>query len=246
MTKKVTITTIALFALIIIANAQQKKPAELSVFTGTSIYQGDLSESVLGYTKNLTPHIGVGYYKSLSSFLQLGASLTYLELKADEATYTQITYRPQRALQFNASMVELNLQALLTPFGNSYENATRKILPYVGIGFGIGYYNINRDFSRMDRVIFNDKSQAGIGLPIDSAATMPKLITITPITFGAKYYVSPNLTVFAETVIKPTFTDYLDGFKYTTNPDSRDNFYSINIGVRFSLGNKGINCPTRK
>jgi hypothetical protein len=235
-----------LFGSIILASGQTKKPAELSVFTGSSIYQGDLSESVLGYTKNLTPHIGIGYTKSLSSYLQVGATVSYLKLKADETSYTEITYRPQRALQFNASMVELNLQVFLTPFGNSYANSTRKILPYIGIGFGLGFYNLKRDYSRMDRILFTDKTPAGFGIAIDSAATMPKLITTIPITLGAKYYVNPNLAVFAETVLKPTFTDYLDGFKYTANPNSRDNYYSINIGVRFSLGNNGINCPSRK
>lgn len=246
MTKKITITIIALLSGILMTNAQQKKQAELSIFTGTSIYMGDLSESIFGYTQNLTPHIGISYHKSLSNFLQVGASLSYLTLKANEAIYTQVNYRPQRALKFNASMVELNLQGFLTPFGNSYENASRRFLPYAGIGFGLGFYSLNRDYSRMDRTIFNNKTQAGIGLPIDSAAIMPKLILTIPITIGAKYYLNPNLAVFAETVLKPTLTDYLDGFKYTANPNSRDRYYSINIGVRFSLGNGGIYCPTRK
>ncbi len=246
MTKKIVITTVTTFCFLQVLTAQPKKSAELSIYTGTSIYQGDLSEPILGYTKSLTPHIGVGYKKSLSNFLQIGASLTYLTLKADEAVYTNVTYRPQRALAFNASMLEANFQAFLTPFGNTYENSTRKILPYWGVGFGVGFYNLSRDYSRIDRNIFNDKTQAGIGFPIDSAATMPKLITFVPITFGAKYYVNPRFSVFAETVFKPTFTDYLDGFKYTTNANTSDNFYSINIGVRFALGNAGINCPTRK
>lgn len=246
MTKKLVITTIAAFSFITITIAQQKKPTELSLFTGTSIYMGDLSEPINGYTKNLSPHFGVAYKKTFSNFLQVGASLSYLTLKANEAVYTNVSYRPQRAFSFNGSMVEVSLNTFITPFGNNYNNASRKIMPYFGIGFGGGFYNLSRDYSQFNRTIFTDKTQAGLGFPIDSAAAMPKFITFIPITLGAKYCLNPNLSVFTEMVVKRSFADYLDGFKYAANPKSTDYYYSVNIGVSFSLNSSGINCPSTR
>jgi len=66
------------------------------MYGGTLIYQGDLSESLLGYTHSLKPAIGVFASESLDDYFSVRANITRGEISADESTYSSPAWRRER------------------------------------------------------------------------------------------------------------------------------------------------------
>jgi hypothetical protein len=78
---------ISLLMLIIIATsvtkilAQNKSSYEVGINIGTLIYQGDLTQSALGSTKDLKPAISIYVGKELDTYFSLRANLTIGKLE---------------------------------------------------------------------------------------------------------------------------------------------------------------------
>jgi hypothetical protein len=72
------------------------------------------------------------------------------------------------------------------------------------------------------------------------------LIPVFPVGAGLRYQLSNSFALHAEAVYRFTLTDYLDGFKYSVNPDKRDSYYGLSVGISFRLGNNRFRCPEVK
>ena len=66
---------------------------EIGINAGTLIYQGDLSESSLGYTNSLKPSVELWVSKSLDAYFSIRANLLQGSLGADESTYASPAWR---------------------------------------------------------------------------------------------------------------------------------------------------------
>jgi len=122
----------------------------------------------------------------------------------------------------------------------------RGFAPYVFAGAGLAIFNIQRDWSRYNAAYFNNETVSS-GLSADIAHRVPKTLPVVPVGLGVKYFISPDLAVHAETNYRLMSSDYLDGFSKAANDNKKDNFYSLSIGMIFSLGYKNRNdCPPVK
>jgi len=215
---------------------------EVGVSAGAFIYQGDLTPSDLGSYKTIRPVFGISGSRILNRAFGLRANLAIGGLRADESKYSHPEYRQQRNFASRSFVAELTVQAVWNPLGRNYED--KGLTPYVFGGVGASYINTTRDWSRLNTDYFAENSDMLAGLAVDVARSTPKFIPVVPVGIGLRYAITPKIAVNAETNYRVTFTDYIDGFSYSANPDKRDHYHSHTIGVIYRFGRKNtLNCP---
>ncbi len=227
-----------------LSNAQKSElpPLEIGFGLGTLVYQGDLTKSITGSYAKLHPAINVFASKPLDNYFSLKLSVTAGRISEDEARYTNLEWKQLRSFSFTTSVTELAATVKWNVYGeNSYENY-RRFSPYVFAGAGISFLNIQRDYSKTNRAVFDSKTSTGFTQ--DSLKRMPKALPVIPLGVGAQYALSPNLSLFGEANYRFGFSDYLDGFSYAADPSANDSYYGITIGISYKLHRNGsTKCP---
>jgi opacity protein-like surface antigen len=242
---RIKIVTIFIVLLVSQKTFAQFTPSkwEIGINAGTLIYQGDLSESPLGYTNSLKPAIGLWVSKSLDPYFSIRANLLQGSLGADESTYASPEYRRHRNLAFNSSVSEFSAQLVWDLYGKTYREGMRRFSPYLFVGAGFAILHIDRNWSRFDTTYFNSKSPAAIGLGIDTLHKTPGFLPIIPVGIGARYMVSDHIYINAEATYRIFSSDYIDGFSYAGNPAKNDHYYGLSLGVSYRFGWYGMSCP---
>lgn len=213
---------------------------EVGLNAGTLIYQGDLSAARMGYTKNLKPAIGVSLTRTIDPYFSLRANLTFGKIGADESKIGTPAYKQLRNFKFSTPVTELTAMLVWNVAG---DNAGRKLNYYFLGGAGFSFLNVKKDWRGINTSFFDNKSQAIIGLGTDTLRIAPRLIPVFPVGAGLRYQLTNSFSLHAEAVYRFTITDYLDGFKYSVNPNKKDSYYGISLGVSFKLGNNQFRCP---
>jgi hypothetical protein len=216
---------------------------EFGMYGGTLIYQGDLSESLLGYTHSLKPAIGIFTSESLDDYFSVRANITRGEISADESTYSSPAWRRERNFKFSSSVTEFSAQLVWDLFGKTYSVGFRRLSPYFFAGAGLTILNIKRDWSAFSRSYFNSKSSASIGLGVDTLHRLPGVVPVIPIGAGLRYLVSSHIYINAEATYRLTASDYIDGFKYSADPSKNDHYYGVTLGISYRIGRNGTSCP---
>ena len=226
--------------------AQNEVPKfEVGINLGTFIYQGDLTPQRVGSLKTPTIAFNIFVSRIVSPSFSLRTNLALGKLKADESKYSSPAYRRERNFYFKTPVVELSELAVWNILGKNYENGKSGFSPYIMAGGGLSYLNIKRDWSRLNENYFLSDPAFFIGLNADIAHDLPRLIAVIPVGGGMRYSISQKLAVSGEILYRFTFTDYLDGFSQSVNPDKNDHFYSLTVGLIYRLGTKNkLNCPT--
>jgi opacity protein-like surface antigen len=226
------------------ANAQfTPSKYEAGINIGSLIYQGDLSAGALGYTRSLKPAIGLYVARALDDYFSLRANLDFGSIEASDAAYSSPEYRRFRDFSFKSSVVELSGMLVWHPLGNTYANSDSRFSPYLFAGLGASFLHISRNWSGMDIPYFGGQSPAVAGLGADTLHRLPKVIPVLPVGVGVQYIVSPRIAVNAEWTYRLTATDYLDGFKYSTDAKKNDYYYGFTVGVSYRFGNNKMDCP---
>lgn len=239
-------TTVASTVLVIATGAksycQYNTPRyEVGLSVGTLIYQGDLSSARMGYTKKLKPAIGLSLSRIIDPYFSLRGNLVIGKISADESTISQPAYKQQRNFKFSTPVTELSAMLVWNVAG---DNAGRRLNYYFLGGAGVSFLHIKRDWSGINKDYFDTKSEAIVGLGIDTVHATPRITPVFPIGAGLRYQLSNSLSLHAEGIYRFTLTDYLDGFKHAVNPDRRDSYYGISVGASFKLGaNNRFKCP---
>ena len=223
--------------------AQTKSSYEIGINVGTLIYQGDLSQSAFGSTKDLKPAIGIYVSKDLDAYFTLRANLTIGKIGVDESQFTYPAYKKLRNFMFTTPVTELSTVLVWNILGESYDRDYRKLSPYIFAGAGITFLNVNRDWSRIDTTFFDSKSSAIIGLGKDTLLATPRILPIIPLGIGLKYAITDKIGIRAEATYRLAFSDYIDGFSYAANPNTTDKYYGVSIGVNFNLARNNYKCP---
>ena len=216
---------------------------EFGINAGTLIYQGGLSESYLGYFRNLQPAVGINASESLDDYFSFRASITRGEIGADESTYSSPAWRRERNLKFRSSITEFSGQLVWDLFGKTYSLGFHRFSPYFFVGAGLTILNIKRDWSRFNKNYFNSKSSASIGLGIDTLHKLPGVVPVLPVGAGLRYLVSNHIYINAEATYRLTASGYIDGFKYAADPSKNDHYYGVSLGVSYRIGRSGTSCP---
>jgi hypothetical protein len=242
---RVTITTLLIIATTFNRSSAQFKPSkwELGLQAGTLVYQGDLSTSFLGYTKNLKPAVGIWASRSLDDYFSIRANLLRGAIGADESTYSSPAWRRHRNFAFSSTVTELSAALVWDLFGKTYREGMRRLSPYFFAGLGVTALNVKRSWSRFDTSYFGSKSSASIGLGIDSLHKTPWIVAVIPVGAGLRYMFTSHIYFNLEATYRITASDYIDGFKYSGDPKRNDHYYGISMGASYRLGSDKTDCP---
>ena len=219
---------------------------------GVIIYQGDLTPSPLGSYKTATPVIGFSIARIMNPYFAIRGNAVFGKLKGDDAVYDNPAWRKSRALNFSTPVTELTAQVLWNPFGNNSNELGMRFTPYLFAGAGVSFINVNRDFSRMDTTVFSFNSKTQAGLQQDAAVTPPRSLFVLPVGAGLSYYLGSRWSLNYELNFRYTFSDYLDGFSYSANPNQKDYYHSHTVGLQYRFGGNGgggtdkLGCPVMK
>jgi len=222
------------------ATAQFKSNGySIGLTAGTLVYQGDLSTSRIGSVSFMKPAIGVTVSRQVDPYFTVRASLMRGKLQADESTVSEPAWRKERAFRFSTPVTELSVQLLWYPL----TNAQTRMYPYVFAGAGASLLNISRDYSRVNTNYFDAKSAVVQGLAVDAQNNTPRVLPVIPLGAGLQYHLSDRISAFGEGNYRFTSSDYLDGFKYAANPNKKDSYYGVSVGIQMSLGSMQNDCP---
>ncbi len=216
---------------------------EFGLSGGTMIYQGDLSQGYLGYTRSPKPAFGLSASDYLDDYLSLRANLMVGHIGADESTYTSPAWRQERNFKFSSPVVEFSTQLVWDLYGKTYREGFRRFSPYLFAGLGLAVLSVHRDWSGFNEAYFGPKASATVGLGLDTIHKTPSVIPVIPVGLGIRYMITNQLGVNLEGVYRITASDYIDGFKYAADPTTNDHYYSITLGLTYRLGTNQGDCP---
>ncbi len=223
------------------AHSQTNIPKyEFGLHLNSFIYQGDLTPERLGSFKTMRWGINLFGSRIMSPSFSLRTNLAIGGLRGDDALYDEPEYRKQRNFNFNTRVIELTQLIVWNPLRTNYRD--KGFSPYLFSGIGFNFVKIKRDWSNFNGEYFDADYLEKFAL--DTAHSVPKNIPVIPIGAGFRYDISPRLAVSAEASYRLTFTDYLDGFSEAANPNRKDNYYTIGVGIIYRAGKKNmLNCP---
>lgn len=235
-----------LFFISSITAFSQKKLANVEISAGIAAitYQGDLTPQAIGSLKTIKPGLVLAASKILSPGFAIRLHLTAGGMKGDEARYKNPEYRSHRAFSFRTPLWELSPQLIWNIFGTN-SSSYRDFSPYLFAGGSLSYFNIKRDGSKFDTAYFGDGSDIPVRLAQDEQQRLTKLKFTVPAGAGLRYNLSHKWAVTGEVAYHFPFTDYLDGFSKSVNPNKGDHYYFTTIGIVFRFGVQDkLGCPT--
>lgn len=217
---------------------------EVGVCGNGIVYQGDLSDKILGNLKDVRPAIcffGRGY---INPNVSLRVNFYRGSLTGDDTQLPEY-WRPKRAYKFTSPLTEFSLMVEVDLLGRgkfrSYISDaphTHRWSIYFFGGIGMAMVDAKRDWSGLDRDYFGKDAVANI--PLDSANEPDKNVLVLPAGLGIRYDVSKSVSLFAEGAYRFTFTDNLDGYKYSVYSPRTDGYtvYTLGVSLRFNSKKK--------
>ncbi len=245
------VTKVALFTIFCcgLTHANAQKPHyqyEAGINTGTFLYQGDLVSSPFGSFKSAAPMLQVFVSKETSPYFAFRANLSVGSLGADESQFSNPSWKQLRNFAFHSPLLELSAVGVFNLYGDNGRESYHTLTPYLLAGVGLSLLNTKADWSRLDTTAFNSKSQALMGLGVDTLHSLPRVLPVIPVGAGLRWNVTPVIAINAEAVTRLSFSDYIDGFSYAANPKHADGYLGLSLGVSFRLGNNSVKCPPAK
>ena len=242
--KKSLLAVVLISGNIYFVNAQiDLSKYEVGLSGGVFVYQGDLTPQALGSYKTMKPQLALHLYRIISPAFSVRFNINRGKLYGNDAKYNTPDWRQQRNFNFITPVTELSLQGVWS----FLQARSPRFSPYVFAGAGISFLKIKRDWSSMNTLVFGDGSDVQAGLVIDAAKSTPRIIPVVPVGAGVRYSLNDRFSLIGETSYRLSFTDYLDGFSKSANPNKNDHYLSHSIGVIYSFGKKNNNklgCPS--
>lgn len=220
---------------------------QVGINGGVFVYQGDLTPSDLGSYKTLEPVFGGFVSRILNPSLLLRTNFAFGKLSGNDAKYNNPAYRQHRNYSFTTPVTEISELLVWNMKSNNGNELGLRFSPYAFAGIGVNFLKIKRDYSNFEERYFAASTNIINGLAADINQRPPGAELVIPIGLGMEFYLTPKLSLTAETNIRYTFNDYLDGFSLGANPDNKDFYHSNTIGFlyRFGKGNN-LGCPVIK
>ncbi|MEI9946765.1 MAG: DUF6089 family protein [Chitinophagaceae bacterium] len=239
-----TIAAVIVFSLYhFTAGAQLNVPKyEIGAGIGAYVYQGDLTPSFSGSFRTMRVGINIHGSKIMSRSFMVRANLAFAGLRGDDAGYDDPEYRKQRAFNFRSPLFEVTGQLVWNPLGKNYDD--KGFSPYLFGGAGFSFLKVKRDYSNFNAAYFGESSDIGARLAVDETQRLPRVQPVVPVGIGVRYNLSSRIAVNAESSYRFVFTDYLDGFSQSVNPQKDDHYHSTSVGIIYRIGKKNLlDCP---
>jgi len=216
---------------------------EYGIMGGTFIYQGDLSPSPIGTYQHLKPAIQLFASKVLDESFALRANISRGRIEGNDAWYASPAWRRERNFSFNTSITELSANLVWNFYSYQPEGTVKRLSTYVFGGAGFSLLHVQRDWSHLNIAAFGAESSLIKGLGADTMHTPPSIIPVLPLGAGVRYRISSDLSIAAEFTYRFTFTDYLDGFSKSADPNKNDFYYGYTVGLVYTPEKNFLRCP---
>lgn len=218
----------ALVCCTLSSNAQGKLGAFIGV--GTMFYQGDLVESFIAPVPSVRWTVDAGLHWQINRRWGLQLNYTVGELIGDDA-YALNEGKQARGLSFQSYAHSLSIRGTY----DILRNDKWKLLPYLTAGVG---------------GVYNDITPGPVNAATAALEEPYSNFTVSfPTGIGLKYQISCPWVLKAEGLYHWTLSDHLDDVSARGNPDLKDGYWDINIGViyfftgcRNSKGNRYEDC----
>ncbi|GAB2822114.1 DUF6089 family protein [Ferruginibacter profundus] len=216
---------------------------EVGLSGGVFVYQGDLTPQQLGSYKTMKPQLALHIYRIISPAFSVRLNLNRGKLYGNDAKYSNPDWRQQRNFNFSTPVTELSLQGVWS----FLQARTPRFSPYLFAGAGFSFVKIKRDWSNINTTVFGEGSDVQNGLATDAAKSLPRILPVVPVGAGVRYGLNDHFSLIGETSYRLSFTDYLDGFSKSANPNKNDHYLSHSVGIIYSFNKKDktLGCPKR-
>lgn len=226
------------------ARAQESPFFEFGLNLGRMVYQGDLTPSPLGSFRTSRTSFGITAAKVLPYAFSVRASFVHGGIAGNDGIYKTPEYRQQRNFRFSSPVNELTAHLVWSyPGVPRYE---RGFTPYVFVGGGLSLFNVRPDASSFNAEFFGSEAvDIQAGLDADAQHGAPGLMPIVMAGGGFKYFFHQSWGVNLEASYRTAFSDYLDGFSQSVNPELNDHYMNYSVGILYRRGKKGssVDCP---
>jgi opacity protein-like surface antigen len=217
---------------------------EAGVFAGTMLYQGDLSPHAWGAWQKLRVNRGIFLQYPLNNFFAIRGQYSVARVNADESVYEKPSWRQQRNFAMSTRLAEWSVMGIYYFNGQLKQQAVSRFTPYVMAGIATVRTAVTRDYSRFNSEAFSNTSHVTTGLNSDLATALPTRIMAMPVGAGLKYGLSTRWSVTAELQYRFTRNDLLDGFSQSGDPQKKDHYYGVTLGIVYRLGQVDeLPCP---
>jgi len=222
-------------------SAAQKASCEAGISIGAFVYRGDLTPASIGSYRTASWNANLFVNRVLNDRVSVRANLALGRLAGNDAAYAKPGWRQQRAFRFGASITEASALLVWNKWGSS-----RKVTPYLLGGAGLSFVNIHRDWSSFNADYFS-RENLSARIAEDASRNPPGIIPVLQGGAGLRYTLTDRISLAAETTLRFTRTDYLDGFSIAANSERNDHYASHTIGIIYRFGKQsGIDCPVVK
>ena len=242
MLKKFSIVLLALLPLFVNAQNKSKEIDFTCALTG-NIYQGDLTPSILGSSKDLKLGLqGMVRYHLKGERVYLRGSLNIASLKGDDAQFDSPEWSKHRNYSFSTSLIDMSAMLEFNLFHDD-----KKLQPFVAFGFGFAKINPKRDISKIDTSYFSAVSSEQVGLVKEQSINQPKVLLTIPASVGFRYKLNAQSSLFLEACYKTCISDYLDGFSLSVRSQKFDAYavYALGYTFKFKLKEKKKDTETK-
>lgn len=194
---------------------------EIGATAGYTNYVGDLVVPTFTFAQ-ARPAIGLIGRSQLTTNLSVRANLLYGSLVGDDRNYQRNIRRGNR---FKASIFELTFMAEYDLLGKRRfprNEAARQILsPYVFAGIGMVALSSSIHYGRSDNP--------------DITANSSQIHPALPMGMGLRKDLTDRLHISLEWGVRLTLSDYLDGVKYSGDPNDNDAYFFGGVTFGFNI-----------
>lgn len=215
--------------VLVLLSAHAMAQGKLGVFVGvgTMFYQGDLMD-VIAPAPSVRWTVDAGLHWQIDKRWGLQLNYTVGELIGDDA-FALDAGRQARGFSFQSYAHEVSLRGTY----DILRNDKWKLLPYLTAGVG---------------GVYNDLTPGPVN--VASAVQEPAYSNFAvsfPTGIGLKYQISCPWALKAEALYHWMLSDYLDDVSVRGNPNLKDGFWDINVGVIYFFtgcrkGNRYEDC----
>lgn len=231
--------TTSLFILLPLLAVAQTYPWEIGGAVHITSYQGDLHESELNLGQyNPRAAVSIHLRRNVSNLVIIRLNALVGQLAGADSSFSEPAWRKVRNISFTSPLVEFTALGEFYPFGIfriKTDGKRRAVAPFLTGGVGAAYTN--------PKVDWNDEFGNGevdvLDAQFDKAAKINRFNISVPFGAGVRFALSTRSTLGLEAVMRPTFSDYVDGVSRVGNPNKLDWFFTGGLSFSYAFGKKG-------
>ncbi len=209
---------------------------------GITSYQGDLDAlKVNAGFREIKYSASLSLRRNITNNFAVRLNAMAGKIAGDDRNFSEPAWRIRRGISFESPIIEFTAMNEYYPLGmyptkGKIARSRNAFAPYVVLGVGWAYSS--------PKVDWNDKNGNEEINPVladlDKKAKLNKLNVVIPMGAGFRFRLKDHSTFKLEALLRPSFSDYLDGISLAGNPEKKDWYFTAQIGVTYPFAKNKI------